>query len=89
MAIDKKTKQDLIIRFGGNEANTGKTEVQIAILTEEINNITKHSATNKKDHSSKRGLFKKVSRRKALLSYLERIDIERYRTIVKELSIRK
>ncbi len=86
--ISSKTKKDLIVKFGGSEKNTGKTEVQIAILTAEIKALTTHLISNKKDMISKRGLYTKVAKRKNLLSYLERTDIERYRSILKELGIR-
>jgi small subunit ribosomal protein S15 len=89
MAITKAFKQQLVKEFGGSDKNTGSTEVQIAILTAEINAITNHIASNKKDFSTKRGLFKKVSQRRSLLNYLERTDIEKYRALVKKLEIRK
>jgi small subunit ribosomal protein S15 len=89
MAISKAFKQQLVKEFGGSEKNTGSVEVQIAILTAEINAITVHVSTNKKDFSTKRGLFKKVSQRRSLLNYLERTDIEKYRALVKKLEIRK
>jgi small subunit ribosomal protein S15 len=89
MAISKAFKQQLVKEFGGTEKNTGSVEVQIAILTAEINAITAHVSTNKKDFSTKRGLFKKVSQRRSLLNYLERTDIEKYRALVKKLEIRK
>ncbi|MDR0674762.1 MAG: 30S ribosomal protein S15 [Mycoplasmataceae bacterium] len=89
MAISKAFKQQLVKEFGGSDKNTGSIEVQIAILTAEINAITTHVSTNKKDFSTKRGLFKKVSQRRSLLNYLERTDIEKYRALVKKLEIRK
>jgi small subunit ribosomal protein S15 len=89
MAISKAFKQSLIKEFGGSDTNTGSVEVQIAILTAEINAITTHVSTNKKDFSTKRGLFKKVSQRRSLLNYLERTDVEKYRALVKKLEIRK
>ncbi len=88
MAISKEKKAELIKKFGGNEKNTGKTEVQIAILTEEISRLTQHLINNKKDKISKSGLYQKVAQRKKLLAYLERNDIERYRNIIKELNLR-
>lgn len=88
MSISKQTKAELILKFGGNEKNTGKTEVQIAILTEEIVRLTQHLINNKKDKISKSGLYQKVAQRKKLLAYLERNDIERYRNIVKALNLR-
>ena len=88
MAISSTQKKDLVKKYGGSETNTGKIEVQIAIITEEINALTKHMIENKKDKISKSGLYAKVAKRKNLLAYLERNDIERYRTIVKELNLR-
>ncbi len=88
MAVSKAAKLEIIKKFGGSETNTGKVEVQIALLTAEINSLTKHMIDNKKDQISKRGLYQKVSKRKSLLSYLKNNDIERYRQIIKELDIR-
>lgn len=88
MAISKELKADLVKKFGGNATNTGRTEVQVAILTEEIKALTKHMISNKKDMISKRGLYMKVAQRRNLLSYLQKNDIERYRSILKELSLR-
>lgn len=88
MAVSKSTKAELIKKFGGNEKNTGSIEVQVAILTAEINSLTNHMIENKKDKHSKRGLYKKVSKRKSLLRYLASRDIERYRKLVRELNIR-
>lgn len=88
MAISKETKAKLAKEFGGSEKNTGKTEVQIAILTAEINSLTDHLVNNKKDNISKRGLYKKVSKRKSLLTYLKNKDINRYREILKLLNLR-
>ncbi len=88
MAISKEEKLKIIKKFGGSAENTGKTEVQIALLTAEIENLTTHMIANKKDRHSKRGLYKKVSKRKSLLKYLERKDIEAYRKLLKELNLR-
>ncbi|MDR2823384.1 MAG: 30S ribosomal protein S15 [Mycoplasmataceae bacterium] len=88
MAISKAFKANLAKEFGGAEKNTGSTEVQIAILTAEINAITNHIKDNKKDHSTKRGLYRKVSQRRSLLNYLEKTDVERYRALVKKLELR-
>lgn len=88
MAVSKKTKAELVKKFGANENDTGKTEVQIAILTAEIKNLTEHMIINKKDKHSKRGLYQKVSKRKALLKYLERNDIDSYRKLLVELNLR-
>lgn len=88
MAISKELKAKLIKEYGDSPKDTGKTEVQIAILTEEIKSLTIHMVSNKKDQTSKRGLYKKVSQRRSLLNYLKNIDIERYREIVKKLDLR-
>lgn len=88
MSISQSQKKEIIKRFGANEHDTGKTEVQIAILTAEIKALTTHMVNNKKDMISKRGLYTKVSKRKNLLAYLQRVDIERYRKILKELELR-
>lgn len=88
MAISSALKQELIKKYGANEKDTGKVEVQLAILTAEINALTNHMINNKKDKISKRGLYIKVAKRRNLLSYLERNDIERYRNIIKELELR-
>lgn len=88
MAISKETKAKLIKEFGSSAKDTGRTEVQIAILTEEIKSLTVHMVANKKDQISKRGLYKKVSQRRSLLTYLKRKDINRYREILKKLDLR-
>ena len=84
-----KTKQELIVEFGKNEKDTGSTEVQIAILTEEIKHLTEHLKVHKKDFHSRLGLLKKVGHRKRLLNYLASKDIEGYRTLIAKLEIRK
>jgi small subunit ribosomal protein S15 len=89
MSISNERKQELIKKFGTNEKDSGRTEVQIAILTERINNLTAHFDQHKKDHASRRGLMQIVGKRRRLLDYLMKKDIERYRAIIKELNIRK
>ena len=84
-----KTKQELIVEFGKNEKDTGSTEVQIAILTEEINHLTAHLKVHNKDFHSRLGLLKKVGKRKRLLNYLAGRDIEEYRNLIARLGIRK
>ena len=84
-----KTKQQIIAEFGKNEKDTGSTEVQIAILTEEINHLTEHLKVHKKDFHSRLGLLKKVGKRKRLLNYLAGRDIEEYRNLIARLGIRK
>ena len=89
MSINKETKADLIKKYGKNEKDSGTAEVQIAILTERINTLTDHFEAHKKDHASRRGLMQMVGKRRRLLDYLMEKNIERYRTIIKELNIRK
>ncbi|MCF8240388.1 MAG: 30S ribosomal protein S15 [Melioribacteraceae bacterium] len=89
MSITKEEKLDLIKKFGKGESDSGTTEVQIAILTKRINQLTEHFTAHKKDHASRRGLMQMVGKRRRLLDYLADKDIERYRTIIKELNIRK
>ena len=85
----KTEKTEIITKFARHEGDTGSPEVQIAVLTSRINNLTEHLRTNKKDHHSRRGLLKMVGQRRSLLNYLQKIDIERYRAIVAELGLRK
>lgn len=84
-----RTKAELIKEFGKNEKDTGSTEVQIAILTEEIKHLTEHLKVHKKDFHSRLGLLKKVGKRKRLLNYLAGRDIEEYRNLIARLGIRK
>lgn len=87
--MDKARKEELIVKFGRHEGDTGSSEVQIALLTERINHLNDHLKTHKKDHHSRRGLLKMVGQRRGLLNYLMEQDIERYRAIIKALSLRK
>lgn len=89
MALIKEKKQELITEFGKNENDTGKTEVQIAILTKRIEELTEHLKTHKKDHSSRRGLLKIVGKRRKLLNYLQKTDLYSYRELIQKLGIRK
>jgi small subunit ribosomal protein S15 len=89
MPLTQERKQELVTKFGDGEADTGKTEVQIAMLTERINELTDHLRTHSKDHHSRRGLLMLVGRRRRFLNYLQRTDLERYRTLVRELGLRK
>ena len=89
MALNKDVKAELIKKYGKDQNDTGSIEVQIAILTEEINTLTAHFKEHPKDNHSKRGLLHKVGQRKSLLSYLIKNDVTRYRKIVKELGLRK
>jgi len=89
MTITKERKQELIQDFRHDDADTGSPEVQIAILTTRINNLTEHMRTHKKDYASRRGLLALVSRRRRLLDYLRRRDPQRYLDIIGRLGIRK
>ena len=85
----KEEKQAIIAQYQTAEGDTGSPEVQIAILTHRINNLTEHLKKNKGDHHSRRGLLKMVGHRRNLLAYLQKVDIERYRSIIARLGIRK
>ncbi len=85
----KTEKNEIIKKHARHEGDTGSPEVQIAILTKRINDLTDHLRINKKDHHSRRGLLMMVGKRRGLLNYLIKIDIERYRAIIAELGIRK
>lgn len=87
--MTKEEKLDLVKKFGANEKDSGKAEVQIALLTKRINDLTDHFNAHKKDHHSRRGLMMMVGKRRRLLDYLMSTEIERYRKIIKELNIRK
>jgi small subunit ribosomal protein S15 len=89
MSLTQEKKAELIERFGDTPQDTGKPEVQIALLTERINELTDHLRTHKKDHHSRRGLLMLVGQRRRFLNYLQRSDLERYRALVKELGLRK
>lgn len=87
--LTSERKQELISKFGRDDKDTGSTEVQIALLTERINDLTEHLRTHKKDHHSRRGLLMLVGRRRRFLNYLERKDLEGYRRLIRELGLRK
>lgn len=89
MAVTKEMKAELVKKFGKTESDTGSTKVQIAILTEEINDLTEHLKVHKHDYHSKRGLLMKVGKRRSLLDYLKKNDVIAYRELIKELNIRK
>ncbi|RMF56514.1 MAG: 30S ribosomal protein S15 [Calditrichaeota bacterium] len=89
MTITKEEKQAIIKKFGDNEKDTGKTEVQVALITKRILHLTEHLKTHKDDHHSRRGLLKLVGQRRRLLNYLARKDINRYRNLIKELGLRR
>ena len=85
----KEEKTAIMKEYATHEGDTGSPEVQIAVLTRRINELTEHLKVHKKDHHSRRGLLKMVGQRRSLLNYLTKIDIERYRSIIAELGIRK
>jgi small subunit ribosomal protein S15 len=89
MSLTQEKKAELIEKFGDTPQDTGKAEVQVALLTERINQLTEHLRMHKKDHHSRRGLLMLVGQRRRFLRYLERSDLERYRSIVKELGLRR
>lgn len=89
MSITAEKKKTLIDEFRTHESDTGSPEVQIAILTERITNLTEHFKSHKKDHHSRRGLLKMVGKRKRLLEYLRKDDVERYRSTISRLGLRK
>ena len=87
--ISKEKKQAIIAEYARTPGDTGSPEVQIAVLTERIAELTEHLKNNQKDHHSRRGLLKLVGQRRNLLAYLKKIDIERYRTLIESLGLRK
>lgn len=87
--MDKNVKQAIIDQYAIHEGDTGSPEVQIALLTYRINNLTEHMKANHKDHHSGRGLLKMVGHRRNLLAYLQKTDIARYRAIIEKLGLRK
>jgi small subunit ribosomal protein S15 len=89
VALSKDRKTELIGNYRTHDADTGSPEVQVAILSERINYLTEHFKSHAKDHHSRRGLLKLVGRRRRLLDYLKQTDLERYRTVIDRLGIRK
>ncbi len=87
--ISKEQKEQIVADYGRTPGDTGSPEVQIAILTARINDLTEHFKSNPKDHHSRRGLLKMVGQRRGLLAYLKKVDIERYRTLIERLGLRK
>ena len=87
--MDKEKKAGIIEKFALNVGDTGSPEVQIALMTERINHLIEHLKLHKKDHHSRRGLLKMVGKRRGLLNYLKKKDIERYREVLKGLNLRK
>lgn len=89
MALTQERKQQLILEHKVHESDTGSPEVQIAILTEHINNLTGHLREHKKDHHSRRGLLKMVGQRRKLLTYLKNNDVKRYSALIEKLGLRR
>lgn len=89
MALSKEVKAEIIKKYGKNDKDTGSTEVQIAILTAEINELNTHFETHIHDFHSKRGLMKKIGQRRSLLAYLKSEDLKRYEEIIKSLGLRR
>ncbi|SHN16753.1 MULTISPECIES: 30S ribosomal protein S15 [Gracilibacillus] len=89
MAITQERKNEIIGEYKTHENDTGSPEVQIAVLTEEINNLNNHLRIHKKDHHSRRGLLKMVGKRRNLLNYLRNNDVARYRTLIQKLGLRR
>lgn len=89
MAVTKERKAALIKEFGKSETDSGNSDVQVALLTERINHLTEHLKENKKDHHTRYGLLKLVGQRRSLLDYIMKVDIARYRILIKKLNIRK
>ncbi len=87
--MTKEEKLEIIKKFGVNDKDSGRTEVQVALITKRINDLTAHFNAHKKDHHSRRGLMMLVGKRRRLLDYLAEKDINRYRDVIKELNIRK
>lgn len=87
--LTKQEKQAIMKEYATKEGDTGSPEVQIAVLTEEINHLNEHARVHKKDHHSYRGLMKKVGHRRNLLAYLRKTDVQRYRELIKRLGLRR
>lgn len=87
--LTKELKNEIIAKFGGSEANTGSTEVQVALLTTRINDLQDHFRANPKDHASRRGLLQMIGQRRRLLRYLKNNNLEGYRALIAELGLRK
>jgi small subunit ribosomal protein S15 len=89
MTLTKEKKAELVSKYGRSDGDTGSAEVQVALLTERINDLTGHLREHSKDHHSRRGLLMLVGKRRRLLRYLERNNLERYRSLVAELGLRR
>lgn len=89
MLLSADSKKEIFLKHGKAETNTGSSEAQIAMFTERINHLTEHLKTSKKDYSTQRALIRLVGKRRSLLDYLQKVEINRYRAIINELGIRK
>ncbi|GFE70398.1 30S ribosomal protein S15 [Chroococcus sp. FPU101] len=89
MALTQTKKQELMTQFQSHETDTGSADLQVALLTERINQLTSHLQTNPKDHASRRGLLKMIGRRRNLLSYIQNKDQDRYQNLIRTLGIRR
>ena len=89
MTLTQERKREIVEQFGDDPRDTGNTRVQVALLTQRINDLTGHLRTHKKDHHSRRGLLMLVGRRRRMLDYLRRTDVERYRALIAKLGIRR
>ncbi len=89
MSLTLESKREIVERFGRSEADTGSTEVQVALLTARINELTEHLREHRRDHHSRRGLLMLVGKRRRLLNYLRRSDLDRYRSLIGELGLRR
>jgi small subunit ribosomal protein S15 len=89
VTLTQERKQELVSQYGDSATDTGKTEVQVAMLTARINQLTEHLRAHPKDHHSRRGLLMLNGRRRRFLNYLRRSDLDRYRTIIRELGLRR
>jgi small subunit ribosomal protein S15 len=89
MSLTKEAKLEIVQKHGSSTTDTGSTEVQVALLTQRINQLTEHLRTHPKDHYSRRGLLKLVGRRRRFLNYLQKHDLEGYRALIKELGLRR
>ena len=89
MSLTAERKREIIAEFGENERDTGNTRVQVALLTQRINDLTAHLREHRKDHHSRRGLLMLVGQRRRLLNYMQRSDLEGYRSLIRELGLRR
>ena len=89
MALTQERKAEIVAQFGANAEDTGNTRVQVALLTQRINDLTAHLREHRKDHHSRRGLLMLVGQRRRLLNYMQRSDLEGYRSLIRELGLRR